>query len=298
MKKTVYVLIGVAGVGKSTYTEKYSTSNSIILSSDSIREELFGTLAMQDKASHTKVFDVMNRRLKDALTDKQSTEIFYDATNLKRNRRSHLYRTIKSTNKEADVVCLVFSKPLEKIIEQNNQREGLKRVPEAEIRRMYKSLEVPKIGVDCDRMELATSVDISDFESEFAGDTTHDSNYHKETVREHINMTIKNAKQTKDEVLIKIARFHDLGKFICKQYIEEKGIARFIDHEKVSAMYYFVAMQNDFSEENLLILEVIFQHMQCHSGFSDKYINKHKLTEKELSVLSAFAKIDDISRIV
>ena len=63
-------------------------------------------------------------------------------------------------------------------------------------------------------------------------------------------------------------------------------------------MYYFVAMQNDFSEENLLILEVIFQHMQCHSGFSDKYINKHKLTKKELSVLSAFAKIDDISRIV
>lgn len=240
----------------------------------------------------------MNRRLKDALTDKQSTEIFYDATNLKRNRRSHLYRTIKSINKEAEVVCLVFSKPLEKIIEQNNQREGLKRVPEAEIRRMYKSLEVPKIGVDCDRMELATSVDISDFESEFAGDTTHDSNYHKETVREHINMTIKNAKQTKDEALIKIARFHDLGKFICKQYIEEKSIARFIDHEKVSAMYYFVAMQNDFSEENLLILEVIFQHMQCHSGFSDKYINKHKLTEKELSVLSAFAKIDDISRIV
>jgi metal dependent phosphohydrolase len=298
MKKTVYILIGVAGVGKSTYTEKHSTSNSIILSSDSIREELFGTLAMQDKASHTKVFDVMNRRLKDALTDKQSTEIFYDATNLKRNRRSHLYRTIKSINKEADVVCLVFSKPLEKIIEQNNQREGLKRVPEAEIRRMYKSLEVPKIGVDCDRMELATSVDISDFESEFAGDTTHDSNYHKETVREHINMTIKNAKQTKDEVLIKIARFHDLGKFICKQYIEEKGIARFIDHEKVSAMYYFVAIQNDFSEENLLILEVIFQHMQCHSGFSDKYINKHKLTERELSVLSAFAKIDDISRIV
>ena len=77
----------------------------------------------------------MNSRLKNALTDKQSTEIFYDATNLKRNRRSHLYRTIKSINKEADVVCLVFSKPLGKIIEQNNQREGLKRVPEIEIRK-------------------------------------------------------------------------------------------------------------------------------------------------------------------
>ena len=28
MKKTVYILIGVAGVGKSTYTKKHSTSNS------------------------------------------------------------------------------------------------------------------------------------------------------------------------------------------------------------------------------------------------------------------------------
>lgn len=46
-----------------------------------------------------------------------------------------------------------------------------------------------------------------------------------------------------------------------------------------------------------LIVESIYQHMQAHKGFNDKYIKKYNMTDIELDVINKFAKVDNISKI-
>lgn len=47
--KTVYITIGCAGSGKSSYIEKHIKENEVWLSSDNIRLEVFGDLTHQSK---------------------------------------------------------------------------------------------------------------------------------------------------------------------------------------------------------------------------------------------------------
>lgn len=189
----IKVLIGVAGVGKSTYIEQHKTEKSLVLSSDELRIELFGDLeAGNTPEAIPVVFKTLHERMKEALLSKQYDTIFYDATNLNRKLRKGFYEQFK---KYAEIEAIVLVKPLATILEQNAQRSGFAKVPESVIRRMYESLQVPRIGVDCDKIEV-----IGDFE-DFAEEISmikgmkHDSPYHAEDVDTHIQMTIDELKE-------------------------------------------------------------------------------------------------------
>lgn len=54
----VKVLIGVAGVGKSTYIEKVKTEKSLVLSSDGLRIEL---LAIWKQVMNLKLFQLFSK---------------------------------------------------------------------------------------------------------------------------------------------------------------------------------------------------------------------------------------------
>lgn len=59
-----------------------------------------------------------------------------------------------NNSKYAEIETVVLAKPIATILEQNAQRVGFANVPESVIRRMYESLQVPRIGVDCDKIEV------------------------------------------------------------------------------------------------------------------------------------------------
>ena len=199
-------------------------------------------------------------------------------------------------------------------MEQNSQRSGFAKVPENVIRRMYESLQVPRISVDCDKIEV-----IGDFE-DFAEEISmikgmkHDSPYHAEDVDTHIQMTIDGAKAqeysthyTKDEI-VTLAELHDLGKGITKKPSQSRGVAHdyfvevhgshsmFDNHANVGAMYALVKFKEELNKSNLKIIEAIYQHMNAHNGFSEKMIKKHKLDNSLLVLSNDFAKIDSNSR--
>lgn len=310
----VKVLIGVAGVGKSTYIQKVKTEKSLVLSSDELRIELFGSLeAGNTLEAIPVVFKTLHERMKEALLSKQYDTIFYDATNLNRKLRKGFYEQFK---KYAEIEAIVLVKPLATILEQNAQRSGFAKVPESVIRRMYKSLQVPRIGVDCDKIEI-----IGEFE-DFAEEISmikgmkHDSPYHAEDVDTHIQMTIDGAKAqpesvhyTKDEI-VTLAELHDLGKGITKKPSQSRGVAHdyfvevhgshsmFSNHQYVGAMYALVKFKDDLSESKLKIVEAIYQHMKAHDGISAKAIKKDKLDEDVLALITDFAKIDSASRVI
>lgn len=286
----LYVMVGVAGCGKSSYVNEHKQPNDISVSSDDMRIELFGTLNCQDPQHNHIVFQTMQKRCMEGLQN--GNTVWYDATNLSRKRRRALYDAAKS--KGADVCIVYFIRPLKKLYQINDSRPLEKQVPKNVIKRMYVHQEVPRRGVDCDFI-VVESDPLSEFEYEFENDTPHDSSHHKESVKEHIEMCVNNAQ---GEQLKTIATFHDLGKFITKEKLDN-GYARFINHQNVSANYYVASIGMRLNcRYNQKITEAIFQHMQAHIGLTDKHIKRNKLDNETLQLIKDFAEIDSTSRIV
>ena len=81
---TLNIMIGIPGSGKSNYAKKcLLTNNSVYLSSDDIRVELYG---FEDQTHNDVVFETMKKRTLNAL--KEGKDVIYDATNLNKKRRS------------------------------------------------------------------------------------------------------------------------------------------------------------------------------------------------------------------
>lgn len=140
-KRKLYILIGAPGSGKSTWAK--AQHNAIVLSSDDIRLEQFGSLDCQDK--NKEVFQLLHNRL-EYYTQYSDLNIIYDATNINQNRRKVIFEKHKS---DFEVVAVMFDLPIDKLLENNNKREGLAVVPEHVIRRMVNNLQHPTIDIDC-----------------------------------------------------------------------------------------------------------------------------------------------------
>ena len=152
--KKIKILAGVAGVGKSTYINQHKKENDIVLSSDQLRIELYGNLEEGNKYNG-EVFNELNNRLRQAIKTGDG-DIYYDTTAVSRKQRAGLYKQIKKTAElnDYEIEVVLLHKPLEQIKEQNNERTGFARVPDDVIERMYKALQAPRIGVDCDSFQV------------------------------------------------------------------------------------------------------------------------------------------------
>ncbi|MBE5813142.1 MAG: ATP-binding protein [Clostridiales bacterium] len=130
--KSLVLLMGVPGTGKSTLAQKAFAYDSIIISSDEIREELYGDAANQSDPK--KVFEIFYQRITENL--KQGKRVIADATNIRKDAREILYAIAKEAN--APVYALVFIAPLENILQQNKMRKRV--VPEYAVEREYKKM--------------------------------------------------------------------------------------------------------------------------------------------------------------
>lgn len=323
--KEVKVLIGPAGCGKSTYTQslinnyKNQFDNIVVLSSDEIRFNLFGDLKHQSKQDHAKVFEYMNSEYRKLLQNNNNILIIYDATNLTRKRRHSLYEMSKKYNAYHENV--LFFTSLNELIFRNATRQIDKQVPEKVILNMYKSIQVPQVGYDCDIIKcegekwfkldakldnIKTVKDISkliksDFENIknelMLNYTKHDTPYHKEDVNTHIQWTIKNSTS---ENARNIAIFHDLGKGLNKVYDNEKQKATYRGHENLGAYYalnYYYST-NQINTNNLDIVYAIAYHMLRRDKMKKSKLNKLMTSQQLIDNLDEFNNIDNKSRIV
>ena len=311
--KKIKILIGPAGVGKSTFIAENKKDGDLVLSSDAIRLELFGSL--DSRGRDGEVFDLLHNRLRGAIKTHDG-DIYYDATNTSRKTRRGVYQLIKKSAHENDfeIESVMLHKPLAEILEQNNQREGLARVPENVVRNMYKGLTIPRIGVDCDKISIHAP-DFSAYQDEINAtmNDSHNSPYHEESIREHIDMTIAGA-EASDSVyhdeLVEVAKYHDLGKSVTRLANNRDSLAvsyvksiygthdRYMQHENVGAVYYLIANKDNLSDDIYDIAEVIQKHMMAHDGISEKVITSDKLNRRIVDIATEFAEIDSLSRVV
>lgn len=318
---TVYVLAGPPGSGKSTWASelvKESDVATIVFESDAYRQDMFGTLSedIQNDKHNSQVFAKMRKDLLDSVSKFKGFDfgsiLIYDATNISRRRRIALYNEIKAKDKNAKVVVVVFYKTFEELLSVNENRPKEKQVPVGKIKDMYVNMQPPRVGVDCDDMELVgtrlfekdnqgiySTTNIFRFEIEgFYTNISHDNPHHKETIRQHINMCVEASNH--NWILEEVAQFHDLGKFIARTW-DDRGFHTYKGHANLSAMYHFnIAFEEIKSgdESYIMINEAILRHMDAHQGIGEKSIKRHKLDDMTLNLIESFRVIDQESKIV
>ena len=80
------VMIGIVGSGKSSYAQRY-LSDKVILSSDKIREEIFGSASIQK--DNNLIFSTLYRRMVENLI--AGNDVVIDATNISLKFRREIF---------------------------------------------------------------------------------------------------------------------------------------------------------------------------------------------------------------
>ena len=144
-KKKLFVMCGPAGSGKSSWIASHRhtfNGTETVVSRDVIR---FSMLTNKDAyfSREKEVYKEFIREIKEAL--ESSEVVFADATHLTQGSRTKLLRALGPALKDVEVNAIALKVPMELAIKQNNQRDGLQRVPEGVIESMYSDYTTPTI---------------------------------------------------------------------------------------------------------------------------------------------------------
>ena len=99
MAAKLFITVGIPGTGKSTWAELHH-HNDVIVSSDSIREELFGDAA--DQSNHKEVFDTFHGRIRMGLMYEK--DVVADSTALDGFARENLLELARLWNAEPHLI--------------------------------------------------------------------------------------------------------------------------------------------------------------------------------------------------
>lgn len=266
-RPSLILLVGIPGSGKTTYAEKYikENPNAVHLSSDKIREELWGNEATQ--GDNNEVFSLMQYRAIDALNNGQS--VVYDATNITRKDRSYI---IALCPKFAKIECHIIWASIETCIERDAARE--RTVGKEVIDRMLKRFQAVYYdeGVDEIKIILPESFDIGAYGYQVveAMKIPHDNPHHSLSVYDHcVEASVLVASRDMDSDIRCAAFIHDCGKPYVKAFKDSKGntsdIAHFYSHDNVGS---WIA----YGISNVHIAWLIGNHMGPF--MNTKYYNK------------------------
>lgn len=279
-----YVMIGIAGSGKSSWAKKNAKIlNAEVISSDDIRIELFGSL---DQSDNTKVFYEFHKRAVAKLNEGQ--DVILDATNLNRKRRKHLTHNIL---KGHVVHYIVIATPIKDLLLRNVMRPHPKRLPHEALIRQIKNFEFPYVNLDDgveneERFNNITVIrnefkrpHIDDY-MRFANGFEQFSPYHTEDVWSHTLTSLEYLSTLgvnliyEDYVELALT-YHDLGKpFSQTPHPNPKieGHMRYIAHENVSTYIYLT-----IEKYNPWVTNLISGHIIMNT-ISDK--NKQKMIDR------------------
>jgi predicted kinase len=127
-------MVGPAGCGKSALAALIAEKlDADIVSSDNVREEIFGNASVQK--DHGKVFARCHELTREAL--RRGHSVIFDATNLYPKHRKAVIRLARECG-DVRVRGVVYTGDFETCLEQNKMRE--RQVPEGVIELMYGNL--------------------------------------------------------------------------------------------------------------------------------------------------------------
>lgn len=144
---TVTILIGLPASGKSTVAKGMASPFVKALSSDAIREELYGDEATQGNPAD--VFSLLYKRLEYSLS--QGFSVVIDATNICKRERSEAIRIAKKHGAKTEAV--VMDTPIAECVRRNDKRE--RKVPDFVFDKMIAKYEEPNLSEGFDMIAKA-----------------------------------------------------------------------------------------------------------------------------------------------
>lgn len=266
------MLVGIPAVGKDTWAREYIKQypDTIIHSSDDIREELYGDASHQ--GSPIKVFELMrSRTLRDLLAGK---DVIYNATNIKYKDRKPILSQLKKIN-NLTCYCKIFVAPVEVCKERNAKRDRV--VPNFVYDSMLKSFQIPFYNEGFDNIEVIKTWDGSDLDYmkeiiekvKAFGDQKNP--HHTLSLWEHCQECGRLAFEKGYEIISAI--LHDFGK-VFTQTFDEKGIAHYYGHAETGS---YLALNMGF---NLEIVQLINYHMMPYDYKGGKEVWRERLGEE------------------
>ena len=231
------ILCGIPGSGKTSYGQKWVKENSgLLLSSDAIRQELYGDESTQGNPHE--VFSLMQKRAIEALNDGKN--VVYDATNITRKDRSGI---IAACPKFVKIECHIVWASIETCINRDEERG--RTVGQTIIDKMLKRFQPPYYdeGIDDIRVIGPEKFNFDKYAKDIVEGLKipHDNPHHTADVFEHCLNAYEHA-LTKTDCSddVKAASWmHDIGKPYTKAFVDSKGneceTAHYYSHHNVGA---------------------------------------------------------------
>ena len=296
------MLVGPAGSGKSTCAGYLfdNSENGVIVSSDRIREELYGDESVQGDPS--RVFNLCRSRCIDLLN--KGNDVIFDATNLNRKKRKSFLNDIKNrTSVCIRYECVVVATTYEDCVLHNSQRE--RKVPEYVIYRHFSQFQMPLYSEGWDYIDVyRTSYTTLAVMLDRCKEISHDNIHHKYNVYEHLLQAeyciIQNCsnKVTKENLslLQALALWHDVGKAYTKVFHNKKGEpteeAHFYNHECWSAMY-CLCDPTYSTTDSVKLAQLVSLHMMKYQPEYETFLTRWAPEYQNL--LELFNKADEES---
>lgn len=140
-QKTVFLLCGIPGSGKSTWARAHLSPTTEWISRDNVRFSI--VREDEEYFSHEEeVFDTFIAYINQTLENPKVDVIIIDATHISKGARRKVLSRIHKQN-IFELNCVWFDVSLDTCLARNHLRTGRKRIPETAIANMYKSKTYP-----------------------------------------------------------------------------------------------------------------------------------------------------------
>ncbi len=260
----IIATIGPPASGKTTYfNEKYKNKDYFYISSDKIREELYGDEAIQGDPKE--VFKI----LYDRILENKEKNIYLDTT-LMSKKTQNIFEEFCNKHK-IEFKYIIFCKEIETLFE-NNKKRG-RQVPEEVILAMVRAFNLPKFK---DIEKIINEVNVYQMKRKCDG-FNQNNPHHNETLDIHMSKTFNwyGEKEVLDLFSYPVLN-HDIGKpYTQVPNLKNPNFSSYYGHEKVGA--YLILGHNKEREMiyNYLCSLFIFYHM----NEKDKKLEK-RIAEK------------------
>lgn len=250
-KPKLYCMVGLSASGKSTIATQIANENpnTVIVSSDAIREELTGSV--EDQSKNEEVFKIFHDRIRKNLENKKN--VVADATNLTMKSRRAIITKINGL--DVHKICLIIAKPFDKCKEDNIERKHP--VPEWVLDKQVRSFQVPFMEEGFNEIIVCSYENEWDKYKLFSHeiflsmfDFDQKNPHHTMTLDKHCMSAYRLfcGKYPSKSLLpqnyinnfIMGAMLHDIGKTMTQTF-DEDGIAHYYNHGEVGS--YFILTQ-------------------------------------------------------